>query len=173
MNELTTLHDAITATIKAAMPQVETVEAFPEGLDGLTKPAIAFALTGMDPGADPGDGRSGVKVTFEARVLVDANLPHAPLAAVNLAAQLVDLLRLQAWGLDFVEGTTAARAMPTNVSTLSLHYLSWTVQWQQIIYFGQEEWPWPNQGPGSLVFGFAPDTGPGNEDAYQSPEQMQ
>lgn len=172
MSELTILHDAIAATIKAAMPAVQAVEAFPETPDGLARPAIVFAITAMDPGADPGDGRSCVKATFEASMLVDANLPGAALQAVELAAQMADLLHCQHWNLDFVEGTTSVRAKPADATSESWRKKAWTVQWQQLVYLGQEQWPWDNQGPGSLLLGFSPDTGPGKEDGYFSPEQL-
>ncbi|WP_241108975.1 hypothetical protein [Pseudomonas sp. MPFS] len=172
MSELTILHDAIAATIKAAMPAVRAVEAFPETPDGLARPAIVFAITAMDPGADPGDGRSCVKTTFEASMLVDANLPGAALQAVELAAQMADLLHCQHWNLDFVEGTTSVRAKPADATSESWRKKAWTVQWQQLVYLGQEQWPWDNQGPGSLLLGFSPDTGPGKEDGYFSPEQL-
>ena len=33
-------------------------------------------------------------------------------------------------------------------------YTVWLVEWTQQVYLGVEEWPWPDQPPGSLVFGF-------------------
>nr|BFE89970.1 hypothetical protein GCM10020185_05060 [Pseudomonas brassicacearum subsp. brassicacearum] len=51
-------------------------------------------------------------------------------------------------------------------------YAVWVVEWTQTIYLGEEEWPWPNQPPGSLLWGFSPDTGSGSEGSYQPPEDM-
>ncbi|MNN92135.1 hypothetical protein D3C81_2103710 [compost metagenome] len=48
----------------------------------------------------------------------------------------------------------------------------WVVEWTQVIYLGEEEWPWSDQPPGTLVFGFSPDTGPGSENQYIAPEDM-
>ncbi|UCZ87179.1 hypothetical protein LGQ10_13055 [Pseudomonas sp. L5B5] len=172
MSELTILHDAIAATIKAAMPAVQAVEAFPEAPDGMPRPAIVFAITAMDPATDPGDGRSCVKATFEASMLVDASLPGAALQAVELAAQMADLLHCQHWNLDFVEGTTSVRAKPADATSESWRKKAWTVQWQQQVFLGQEQWPWANQGPESLLLGFGPDTGPGHNDDYFSPGQQ-
>ncbi|NBF04728.1 hypothetical protein GV819_20810 [Pseudomonas sp. Fl5BN2] len=173
MNELTQLQAAITSTIKAAMPHLHTVEAFPKALDGSSEPAIYLAIIGLDQGPDPGDGRSCMRATFEARALVDPSLAQAPLQAAILAAQLIELLRCQHWALDFVEGATAVSAKPAGTSAEPVQSAEWIVQWQQLIYLGQEQWPWPNQPPGTLVLGFSPDIGPGHEADYQSPEQME
>ncbi|MFB4247687.1 hypothetical protein [Pseudomonas idahonensis] len=172
MNELTQLKDAITSTIKLAMPHLQTVEAFPKAFEGATEPALYFAVTGLDQAADPGDGRCCMRATLEARVRVDPELAQAPLQAAILAAQLIELLRCQQWDLDFVEGATAVWAKPVGTAAESVYRAEWIVQWQQLIYLGQEQWPWPNQPPGTLVLGFSPDTGPGYEGGYQSPEHM-
>ena len=67
--------------------------------------------------------------------------------------------------------TTAGSA--ANLSELSARYAVWVVEWTQIIYLGEEEWPWPNQPPGSIVWGFVPDTGSGKEGSYLPPEAME
>ena len=172
MNELTQLQDAIMATIKLAMPQLHTVEALPKVLEDATEPALYLAITGLDQGTDPGDGRSCMQATLEARVRVDANLVQAPLQAAILAAQLIELLRCQQWDLDFVEGATAVSAKPADIVSEPAYRAEWIVRWQQLIYLGQEQWPWPNQPPGTLVLGVGPDTGTLDEGRYQSPEQM-
>lgn len=172
MNELTQLQDAIMATIKLAMPQLHTVEALPKVLEDATEPALYLAITGLDQGTDPGDGRSCMQATLETRVRVDANLVQAPLQAAILAAQLIELLRCQQWDLDFVEGATAVSAKPADIVSEPAYRAEWIVRWQQLIYLGQEQWPWPNQPSGTLVLGFSPDTGPGHEADYQSPEHM-
>lgn len=172
MSVLTQLPDAITSTIKTAMPHLQTVEAFPARVDGSAETAIYWAITGMDPGADPGDGRSCLLTTFEARVRVDPSVSQASLQAVTLAAQLMDLLRCQYWNLDAVGSATAVWAKPAGTAVDPTAKTEWTVQWQQSIYLGQEQWPWAKQPPGTLVLGFSPDIGPGHEGDYQSPEQL-
>lgn len=172
MNELTQLKDAITSTIKQAMPQLHRVEAFPKMLEGVTEPALYFVVTGLDQAADPGDGRSCMRATFEARIRVDPELAQAPMQAAILATQLLELLRCQQWNLDFVEGATAVWAKPAGTVADPTYRAEWIVQWQQLIYLGQEQWPWADQPAGTLVLGFSPDTGPGHEGDYQSPEHM-
>ncbi|MNJ33027.1 hypothetical protein D3C77_277060 [compost metagenome] len=171
MNELTTLHEAITATIKLAMPVLETVEAYVPANQSTTLPALLHAITGLKPGIDPGDGRSCIAATFEARILVDSNLPQASLQAVTLAAQLAVLLRKQFWGLDFVEETQQVQALPVLAIPASPVAVEWRVQWEQVLHLGSVQWPWPDE-PGPMAFAFSPDTGLGNEGSYQSPEDL-
>jgi len=49
----------------------------------------------------------------------------------------------------------------------------WLVEWEQTICLGTEEWPWPDEPPGSLRIGFNEDTGAGNEGKYIAPEDLQ
>lgn len=167
MNELTTLHEAITASIKVAIPTLETVGAYAAAEASTVLPALLFAITSLEPGVDPGDGRSGISAGFEAHILVDPASAQAPLLALTLASELAVLLRKQFWALDFVEGATNVRAVPAVASPAT----TWLVQWQQVVRLGAASWPWPDES-GPLAFAFSPDTGPGNEGAYQSPEDL-
>lgn len=171
MNELTALHEAITATIKLAMPVFETVEAYDSAAQGTALPALFHAITGLAPGVDPGDGRACIVATFEARILVDSNGPQASLQAVSLATQMAVLLRKQFWGLDFVEQTQQVKALPELTLPTSPVAVEWRVQWEQALRLGSEQWPWPDE-PGPLAFAFSPDTGIDNEGSYQTPEDM-
>jgi hypothetical protein len=166
MNELTTLHEAITASIKTAMPQLETVGAYAAANESTALPALLYAITRLEPGVDPGDGRSGIIASFEARILVDSAHQQASLMAVTLATELTVLLHKQFWALDFVDGASMVRAVPiAEMPTV------WLVQWQQMVRLGVAQWPWPDE-PGPVVFAFSPDTGSGNEGNYQLPEDM-
>ncbi|MDD2047336.1 hypothetical protein [Pseudomonas putida] len=171
MNELTALHEAITATIKLAMPVFETVEAYVPANQSTVMPALLHAITGLKPGIDPGDGRSCIVATIEARILVDSNGPEASLQAVTLATQLAVLLRKQFWGLDFVEEAQQVLALPVLAIPASPDTVEWRVQWEQVLRLGTVQWPWPDE-PGPLAFAFSPDTGLGNEGSYQSLEDM-
>lgn len=165
MSDLNTLHQAITDTVKAAMPQFETVDSYAAVQQDTALPALLHAITGLKPGTDPGDGHSCVVATFEARIVVDASRPQAELEATALAAQLMVVLRKQYWGIDFVEDARAVVAQPKAVAI-------WLVQWEQTLHLGDAQWPWPNQPPGSLVFAFDPYSGPGKEADYKAPEDF-
>lgn len=172
MNELSLLSQAITAAFLAGVPGVATVEAFSAVSEHMPLPALVHTVTGIKAGTDPGDGRSCMLASFEARILVDASPPHAALQALNLAALAALLLRQQFWSLDFVEATANVQARPVALPPEVPGTLEWRVQWEQPVYLGDLQWPWPDQPPGSLLFAFSPDTGPAHKDSYRAPEDM-
>ncbi|MFV3326622.1 hypothetical protein ACNFG0_09125 [Pseudomonas sp. NY15372] len=167
------VYTAIEEHIKDGIPGLAYVGTMPEGIDVVTPPAVVLELVGFnDADKDPGTGEVAVEARFEARVIVGQEEPNCLHVAAFVAAQLTVLLRMQSWGLpvEFAEFVRAERdwSRPELDS-----YAVWVVEWSQVIYLGTEEWPWPNQPPGSLVFGFSPDTGPGSEGQYQPPEAME
>ena len=173
-SELKQLHDAMTATLQAGLPQFQLVEAYPKLIkEGMPLPALLYAATNFAPGANSGDGRLCLKVTFEALILLESSRALAPLQAAILAAKLMQLLDLQYWDLDFVGPTENAQAMPAEVVPELARCVGWAVQWQQDVYLGETEWPWADEPPGSLVFAFDPDSGEGKEHHYRSPEAME
>ena len=169
MSELSRLNEAITATIKAAMPQLETVGSYAAVQQDTPLPALFHTITALKPSSDPGDGHSCIVATFEARIAVDVHRPYASLESTALAAQLMVLLRKQYWGIDFVEEATAIQAVP---QATDFPAAIWVLQWQQVLHLGEAQWLWPNQPPGSLVFAFDPDSGPGREGGYKAPEDF-
>lgn len=172
-SELKQLHDAMTATMQEKLPQFQLIEAYPKLIkEGMKLPALLYAATNFAPGADPGDGRLCLKVTFESLVMLESSRALAPLQAAILASKLMQLLRLQFWDLDFVGAVENVQAMPAEFAPQLARCVGWAVQWQQDVYLGDTEWPWENEPPGSLVFAIDPDSGPGNEALYQSPEAM-
>ena len=172
-SELKQLHDAMTATLQAELPQFKLIEAYPKLIkEGMKLPALFYAATNFAPGDDPGDGRLCLKVTFEALVMLESSRPLAPLQAAILASKLMKVLQLQFWEVDFVGPTENVQAMPAEFLPELARCVGWAVQWQQDVYLGETEWPWENEPAGLLVFAFDPDSGPGNEDQYQAPEQL-
>lgn len=164
MSELSILQATLTASIRKAMPDLATVEADKGTAGNPTLPALRHGIVSMVADAAPRDGRSVLVVTFEAIISPDTSNTDARLQGSELAAQLMDLLRQQLWGLDFVEAVR-------NVQALYQGAL-WKVTWDQPVLLGEPHWQWADQPPGSLVLGFAPDTGPGSKDKYLAPEDL-
>ena len=166
------VYTAIEEHIKDAIPGLAYVGTMPEGIEVVTPPAVVLELVGFgDADKDPGTGEVAVEARFEARVIVGQEEPNCLHVAAFVAAQLAVLLRMQSWRLpvEFAEFVRAERdwSRPELDS-----FAVWVVEWTQIIYLGVEVWPWDNQAPGSLVFAFDPDSGPGSEHHYQAPEDM-
>lgn len=164
MSELATLHAALTAAIREAIPDFASVDIASEPGGNPALPSLRHGIVRMTADTAPRDGRSVLVTTFEADITPDLGNPEARLQGSLLAAQMMDLLRQQFWGLDFVEASRNVQAQFDGGH--------WIVRWEQPVLLGQPQWHWPDQPPGTLVFGIDPDTGPGNEAGYIAPEAL-
>lgn len=163
VSELTILHEAIEATLRERMPKVVHVEAYPELESIVAEPALLFALVDMKPGEDTGTGKTAMACQFQAAILVDATRPRAPLQAAILAAQLANVLRGQYWDLEFVDAPARVHARPDGSTPELAQFCVWVVDWLQVVHFGEFEWPWPDEVPGTLVFDVGGEESAGGE----------
>lgn len=168
---LAKIYSAIEQYISDAIPGLAYVGTMPDGIEVVPVPAVVLELAGLESAdKDPGTGETAVDARFEARVIVGADEPNCLHVVAFVAAQLAVLLRLQSWGLavEFAQFVRAERdwSRPELDS-----FAVWVVEWTQVIYLGEEEWPWPRE-PGPLKFAFDPESGSGNEGLYQSPETL-
>ena len=169
---LVVLYQAIEKQIQQHLPGAELVSFWPDIGNHIPLPAVFLDIGEINPGQDIGTGETTLTITFEARVIVDVILADHYRQAVQLATQLAVLLRLQSWGLP-VEAAEFQRSSQDWTRPELDGYTVWLVEWTQTLYLGEQEWPWPDQPPGTLVWGFSPDTGPGNEGNYTPPEAME
>lgn len=157
MSELTTLHDAITATLSAAMPKVLHVEAFPELDSKVRTPALLYGLTDMTLGTDRGEGKTALIGRFQSCILIDADRKKASMQAAILASQMAAALKDQFWGLDFILGPPLnIHAQPEAPTKELEQFVMWSVQWIQHFEVGEAEWLWSDEPPGAPVFGDYP-----------------
>ena len=169
---LDVLYQAIEKQIQQHLPGVELVSFWPNIDNHIPLPAVFLDIGEINPGQDIGTGETTLTITFEARVIVDVIRADHYRQAVHLATQLAVLLRMQSWGLP-VEPAEFQRSSQDWTRPELDGYTVWLVEWTQTLYLGEQEWPWPDQPPGTLVWGFSPDTGPGNEGNYTPPEAME
>ena len=169
---LDVLYQAIEQQIHQHLPGVELVSFWPDIGNHIPLPAVFLDIGEINPGQDIGTGETTLTITFEARVIVDVIRGDHYRQAVQLATQLAVLLRMQSWGLP-VEAAEFQRSSQDWTRPELDGYTVWLVEWTQTLYLGEQEWPWPDQPPGTLVWGFSPDTGPGNEGNYTPPEAME
>lgn len=161
MSELTTLHEAITRKIAAAMPRFLHVEEFPELGSEVQTPALLYGLTDMTLGTDRGEGKTALIGRFQSCILVDATRKKASLQAAILASQMVATLNYQYWDLDFVVGPPENIHAQPEAPTQDLEqFVMWSVQWTQAFEIGTLEWPWPDEPPGTLWLGINDDLEP-------------
>jgi hypothetical protein len=153
------LYRAIEQNLKDHLPGVQAVTAWPNIKDRIALPAVFIELAEMEPGVDIGTGQTTLVCKFEARIIVDPIRPQHCQQAAYLAAQLAVLLRLQTWGLE-VEPAEFGQAMQDWTRPELDGYVVWLVEWTHQLYLGVEEWPWPNEPPGSLIFDIESGDGP-------------
>ena len=147
------LYQAVEQHLTSHLPGVRAVTVWPNISDRVALPAVFLELAEIEPGTDIGTGETTLVCRFEARIIVDPIKPHHQRQAVQLATQLVVLLRAQTWGLP-VEPAEFVQAQQDWTQPHLDGYTVWLVEWTQQVYLGVEEWPWPDQPPGSLLFGF-------------------
>lgn len=165
------LYQAIEQHVSRHLSGVRAVTAWPNIKDRIALPAVFIELSDMEPGPDIGSGETTLICRFEARIIVDPILSRHCQQAVQLASQLAVLLRAQTWDVQ-VEPAEFVQAMQDWTKPELDGYVVWLVEWTHQLYLGVEEWPWPDEPPGSLVFGFSPDIGPGHEADYVAPEAL-
>jgi hypothetical protein len=153
------VYAAIEQCIARTVPALAFVGTMPDRLDRVALPAVVIELVEWEPGPDPGTGEAGIEARFEARVIVAGEEENSLRIAAFTAAQLTVLLRMQNWGLA-VEQAQFVRAAQDWTRPELDGYAVWVVEWTQVIYLGEEEWPWPDQPPGTLVFAVGPDGEP-------------
>ncbi|MDI3357131.1 hypothetical protein MO767_22660 [Pseudomonas sp. UYIF39] len=150
------LYLAVEQHLATHLPGVQTVSAWPNIQDRIALPAVFLELAEIEPGTDIGTGETTLVCKFEARIIVDPiQLLHQQ-QAVQLATQLAVILRAQTWGLE-VEPAEFVQALQDWTQPALDGYTVWLVEWTQQVYLGVEEWPWPDQPPGSLWVGFNDD----------------
>lgn len=173
MSELTTLHEAIAATLRARMPKVKHVEAFPDLENEFGLPAVYFALTDITLGVDRGEGKTGLEGLFQACILVDPERNNASLQAAILATQVTAVLHNQYWGVDFITSPPErVHAQPDASAPELARFVVWVVEWTQHFEVGELEWPFEDD-PGPIVWGFSPQTGTDHKDDYFPPESLE
>jgi hypothetical protein len=153
------LYQAIEQRLANNLSGIKAVTAWPNVKDRIALPVVFIEMAEMEPGVDIGTGETSLICRFEARIIVDPIRPKHCQQAAHLAAQLAVLLRLQTWGLA-VEPAEFVQATQDWTKPELDGYVVWLVEWTHQIYLGVEEWPWPDEPPGSLVINVEPGDGP-------------
>lgn len=164
-------YQAIEGHIDRAIPGLACVCTMPHMKERLDLPAAVIELAGFEPGLDQGTGETALIARLEVRFIVAGEDVECQQKAAFAAAQMAVLLRTQSWGLPVDQAEFVNSAQDWTRPELDSCAV-WVVEWTQGIYLGEEEWPWPNQPPGSLLWGISPDGGPITEGDYQPPETM-
>ena len=158
------LYRAVEDHLRDNLPGVFTVATWPSIRDRVALPAVFLEVPEFEPGLDPGTGVTALQLRFEARIVVQPERSGHMQQACQLAAQLAVLLRAQTWGLA-VEPAEFVQAGQDWTKPELDGYTVWQVEWTQQVYLGEEEWPWEDQPPGTLILDI--------EGADVAPEELQ
>nr|WP_306218031.1 MULTISPECIES: hypothetical protein [unclassified Pseudomonas] len=162
------MYDAIEQHLQEQLPGIRGASFWPDlsADTSIPTPVVLLEMAEMEPAPDIGTGETSLTCKFEARIIVDSISADPQRQAVQLASQLAVLLRGQNWGL----GVACAQFVRSTQDWTKPEldgYFVWLVEWDQTVYLGAEEWPWPDEPPGSLVISIEPGDGP------VSPEDIQ
>ncbi|MGO2287711.1 hypothetical protein [Pseudomonas lundensis] len=158
------LYQAIERHLQQHLPGVQLVSFWPDIQQHIPLPAVLLDIAEIEPGTDIGTGETTLTITFEARVIVDViRADHYP-QAVHLATQMAVLLRAQSWGLP-VEPAEFQRSSQDWTRPELDGYTVWLVEWTQTVYLGEQEWPWPDEPPGTLLISV-------NDEDHVAPEDL-
>ncbi|WLG26017.1 hypothetical protein [Pseudomonas lurida] len=162
------LYEAIEQHLQEHLPGIQGASFWPDlsADTSIPTPVLLLEMAEMEPATDIGTGETALTCKFEARIIVDSISTDPQRQAVQLASQLAVLLRGQSWGLEVACAQFVRSTQDWTKPELD-GYFVWLVEWDQTVYLGAEEWPWPDQPSGSLVFNIEPGDGP------VSPEDLQ
>lgn len=151
------LYDAIEQHLQEQLPGIRGASFWPDlsADTSIPTPVVLLEMAEMEPAPDIGTGETSVTCKFEARIIVDSISADPQRQAVQLASQLAVLLRGQNWGLEVACAQFVRSTQDWTKPELD-GYFVWLVEWDQTVYLGAEEWPWPDEPPGSLVFNIEP-----------------
>jgi hypothetical protein len=157
------LYDAIVQHLQEHLPGIQGASFWPDlsADTSIPTPVVLLEMAEMEPAPDIGTGETSLTCKFEARIIVDSISTDPQRQAVQLASQLAVLLRGQSWGLE-VDCAQFVRSTQDWTKPELDGYFVWLVEWDQTVYLGAEEWPWPDEPPGSLVIDLGPGVGPIN-----------
>lgn len=155
------LYDAIEQHLQEQLPGIRGASFWPDlsADTSIPTPVVLLEMAEMEPATDIGTGETALTCKFEARIIVDSISVDPQRQAVQLASQLAVLLRAQSWGLEVACAQFVRSTQDWTKPELD-GYFVWLVEWDQTVFLGAEEWPWPDEPPGSLVINIEPGDGP-------------
>ncbi|ODP33128.1 hypothetical protein [Pandoraea sp. ISTKB] len=147
LDNLKTLHDAIEAGLKVALPDTVTVLVYPRHLQKVPTPSVVLEMSEMLPGHDPGTGQIALTGHFQARVIVDPLDADADLLVRELSARVALATQGQTWELP----ATPARLIQVGEDPFRPAldaYIVWLVEWAHEFNLGPV---WPIVEPGREI----------------------
>ena len=168
---LTQVHDAIISQLKNQFGhKVKSIRVHSPLIKQFEAPALLLTLDTMSQSDETGDGRTATQCSFSVCAVLPVHglpLDRVAIAAANYAAELLDFIKYNHWGLGVDVGhPQQLSAQPADFKPGKTGYESWVVNWQQTVYLGDTE---ADDGiiPTTVMVGMEPDIGADNEHKYE------
>lgn len=166
LENLKVLHDAIERGMRAKLPAMKRIEAYPRLGQKIDTPLIAIELSEFEPGHDDGTGDVPLIARMQARVVFDPIAEGAELGVREVAARVAMVVHGNTWELPITPGKVVQVAEDPFRPQLDT-YCVWLVEWTHEFGLGMDMGDIPD-GP-AILWGVDPDTGSGNEGQYWNP----
>ncbi|WP_321846719.1 hypothetical protein [Burkholderia cepacia] len=170
LDNLKQLHDGIEAGLRARLPDLERIHAYPKIGKSIETPFVAIELAELEPGHDDGTGRVPLIARMQARVIVDPLVEDAEVQVRELSARVLQTVHGATWGLPMTPGKQVGSAGEDPFRPELDTYLVWLVEWVHEFDLGDAYEP-PTKGR-AVLWGVDPETGPGREDHYWNPAEQ-
>lgn len=147
LDNLKTLHDAIEAGLKAALPDMLTMQVYPRHQQKIPTPCVVLEMSEMLPGHDPGTGQIALTGHFQARVIIDPLAVDSDMLVRELSARVALATQGQTWELP----VTPARLIQVGEDPFRPAldaYTVWLVEWAHEFHLGAG---WPVIVPGDDI----------------------
>ena len=164
---LTDIVDATVVKLRAAIPDVPTIEGDPppQSQRAIRAPAVYLEISELEPVSNPGDGRISVDARFEARCIVDPNGSRSHLAVRELASRVVRALQEIRRPVAGHGHIRIERAGDEMFRPKMDGYEVWVVEYGVEVYLGELE-P-AGVTPTEVYFGMTPAIGPNHVPDYE------
>lgn len=146
--DLSAMHDAIVAGIKAQFPTLATVEFYRENRTSITLPACILELDEM-PAANednPGNGQQAIEARFCAHLLIGFTTANCRLQIRLLASALCAFLYDKRWAGITSDAAILHGAYEDDFTPLDNQrpqvdqFECWKVEWSHVIFLGTDVW---------------------------------
>lgn len=136
MSEISTYHDQLKDTLQTAFPVLRTVASFRVG-ETLETPAILIDIESLRLGQLTGEGRTPIVLSVSLHCVLGHTTPDLELEVRNFAAQVINLIRDQYFGIgDDVRTPENLSAQLGEFKPGKSGFETMVVTYEQVLYMG-------------------------------------
>ena len=161
------LHQAILTKIKTGIKGLATVAAYPDIKKKIAAPAVLVQLNELEPADDRGTEQTFLISHWSAWPLLAFNADNARVKVVELAADLMHVIRGNRWEMRGVGNAVLKTAMPDEFNPAWEGYYTWRVDWTNEITLGESVWKSDGKPPTDVWVGWSLESGTHHKSDYR------